>query len=60
LGFLVGWLVGLLVGWLVGWLVSFYFLETGFLCSLGYLGTYSVDQVGLELRDPPAFASQVL
>jgi hypothetical protein len=30
------------------------------LCSPGYPGTHSVDQAGLELRDPPAFASQVL
>jgi hypothetical protein len=26
----------------------------------GYLGTHSVDQAGLELRDPPASASGVL
>ena len=30
------------------------------LCSPGCLGTHSVDQAGLELRDPPASASQVL
>jgi hypothetical protein len=30
------------------------------LCSPGYPGTYFVDQVGLELRNPPASASQVL
>jgi hypothetical protein len=30
------------------------------LCSSGYLGTSSVDQAGLELRDPPPSASQVL
>jgi hypothetical protein len=30
------------------------------LCSPGYSGTHSVDQVGLELRNPPASASQVL
>ena len=30
------------------------------LCSPGYPGTYSVEQAGLELRDPRASASQVL
>jgi hypothetical protein len=30
------------------------------LCSPGCPGTHSVDQVGLELRNPPASASQVL
>jgi hypothetical protein len=30
------------------------------LCNSGCLGTHSVDQAGLELRDPPASASQVL
>ncbi|GAB1286311.1 Protein SCAI [Apodemus speciosus] len=30
------------------------------LCSPGCPGTYSVDQAGLELRNPPASASQVL
>jgi hypothetical protein len=30
------------------------------LCSPGCLGTHSVDQDGLELRNPPASASQVL
>jgi hypothetical protein len=30
------------------------------LCSPGCPGTHSVDQAGLELRDPPASASQVL
>jgi hypothetical protein len=30
------------------------------LCSLGCAGTHSVDQAGLELRNPPAYASQVL
>jgi hypothetical protein len=34
--------------------------ETGFLCSPGCPGTHSVDQAGLELRNPPASASQVL
>jgi hypothetical protein len=30
------------------------------LCSLGCPGTHSVDQAGLQLRNPPASASQVL
>jgi hypothetical protein len=30
------------------------------LCSPGYPGAHSVDQSGLELRNPPASASQVL
>jgi hypothetical protein len=30
------------------------------LCSPGCPGTHSVDQAGLELRNPPAFASQAL
>ena len=29
------------------------------LCSPGCLGTHSVDQAGLELRDPPASASRM-
>jgi hypothetical protein len=38
----------------------FWFFETGFFCSPGCPGTHSVDQAGLELRNPPASASQVL
>ena len=30
------------------------------LCSPGYPGTHSVDQIGLELRNLPASASHVL
>jgi hypothetical protein len=30
------------------------------LCSPGCPGTHTVDQAGLELRNPPAFASRVL
>jgi hypothetical protein len=30
------------------------------LCSPGCFGTHSVDQAGLELRNPPVSASQVL
>jgi hypothetical protein len=36
------------------------FRDRVFLCSLGYSGTHSVDQAGLELRNLPASASQVL
>jgi len=45
--------------WLVGW----DFRVTVSLCSSGCPGTFSVDQVGLKLRNclpPPASASQVL
>jgi hypothetical protein len=58
---------------LVHWLVFGFFLlvSLGFffgggvqdrvsLCSPGCPGTHSVDQAGLELRNPPASASQVL
>jgi hypothetical protein len=40
----------------------FLFFESGrvSLCSLGCPGTHSVDQAGLELRNSPASASQVL
>jgi hypothetical protein len=40
--------------------VSSLFFETGFLCSPSCLGDCSVDQAGLQLRDPPASASRVL
>jgi hypothetical protein len=38
----------------------FVFRDRVSLCSPGYPGTHSVDQAGLELRNPPASASQVL
>jgi hypothetical protein len=38
----------------------FWFFETGFFCSPGCPGTHSVDQAGLELRNPPASVSRVL
>jgi hypothetical protein len=38
----------------------FVFGDSLSLCSLGCPGTYFVDQAGLELRNPPASASQVL
>jgi hypothetical protein len=43
--------------------IFFYFLffrDRVSLCSPGCLGTHSVDQAGLELRNSPASASQVL
>jgi hypothetical protein len=42
-------------------ILIFFFSEAGFfLCSPGCPGTHFVDQAGLELRNPPASASQVL
>jgi hypothetical protein len=38
----------------------FCFFETVSLCSPGCPGTHAVDQAGLELRNLPASASQVL
>jgi hypothetical protein len=38
----------------------FWFPRQGFPVCLGCPGTYSVDQAGLELRNPPASASRVL
>jgi hypothetical protein len=38
----------------------FFFQDRVSLYSPGYPGTHSVDQAGLELRNPPASASQVL
>jgi hypothetical protein len=38
----------------------FFFRDRVSLCSPGCPGTHSVDQVGLELRNPPASASRVL
>jgi hypothetical protein len=38
----------------------FWFFETGFLCNPGCPGTHSVDQAGLELRNPSVSASRVL
>jgi hypothetical protein len=38
----------------------FCFSETGFLCSPGCPGTHFVHQAGIELRNLPASASQVL
>jgi hypothetical protein len=41
-------------------LFLFIFQDRVFLCSPGCLGTHSVDQAGLELRNLPASASQML
>jgi hypothetical protein len=41
-------------------LFVFVFQDRVSLCSPGCPGTHSVDQDGLELRNPPASASQVL
>jgi hypothetical protein len=41
-------------------LTFFFFWDRVSLCSLGCPGTHSVDQAGLELRNLPASASQVL
>ena len=40
--------------------VCFVFQDRISLCSPGCPGTHYVDQVGLELRNPPASASRVL
>jgi hypothetical protein len=63
-----GWAEGLSLAGLkafkwfpVQFVCLFWFFETGFLlCSPGCPGTHSVDQAGLELRNPLASASQVL
>jgi hypothetical protein len=41
-------------------LLFFVFRDRVSLCSPGCPGTHSVDQAGLELKNPPASASQVL
>jgi hypothetical protein len=38
----------------------FWFFETGFLCVVLAVLELILDQAGLELRNPPASASQVL
>jgi hypothetical protein len=47
----------LFVCWLVGFVLLF---ETGFLCIALAVLELTLDQAGLELRNPPASASQVL
>jgi hypothetical protein len=44
--------------WVIG--EPFFFWDRVSLCIPGYPGTHCVDQAGLELRNPPASASQVL
>jgi hypothetical protein len=47
----------------VFWVVCLFvclFQDRASLCSPGSPGAHSVDQAGLELRNPPASASQVL
>jgi hypothetical protein len=56
-GLFVCLVLGFLFVCLVGWLV---FGDRVSLCSPGCPGTHSVDQAGLELRNPPASASRVL
>jgi hypothetical protein len=51
------WVCFFFFGGGVGWLV---FKARVSLCIPGYPGTHFVDQAGLELRNPPASASQVL
>jgi hypothetical protein len=46
--------------WCMNHFFCFVFLDRVSLCSPGYPGTHSVDQVGLELRNPFASASRVL
>jgi hypothetical protein len=51
----------LFVCFLFFWFVSFcFFRDRVSLCSPGCPGTHSVDQAGLERRNPPASTSQVL
>jgi hypothetical protein len=46
--------------WPFGHVLDFFFRDRVSLCSPGCPGTHYVDQAGLELRNPPASASQVL
>jgi hypothetical protein len=50
----------LVFGFFVLFCFVFVFRDRVSLCSPGCPGTHSVDQAGLELRNPPASASQVL
>jgi hypothetical protein len=49
-----------LLGFLFGFGFVFVFRDRVSLYGPGYSGTHSVDQAGLELRNLPASASQVL
>jgi hypothetical protein len=46
--------------WFFGFCFVLFCCHRVSLCSLGCPGTHFVDQAGLELRNPPASASQVL
>jgi hypothetical protein len=48
------------LGFIFLFFLSFFLSETVSLYSPGCPGTHFVDQVGFELRNPPASASQVL
>ena len=51
----------LLLFWVFVCLFVLFCFGRGFLCvALAVPGTHSVDQAGLEIRNPPASASQVL
>jgi hypothetical protein len=56
------WLVGFVLGFGEWFLLGFVFVFRNrvSLYSPGCPGTHFVDQAGLELRNPPASASQVL
>ena len=56
--FFVLFCFGLVWFWFWFWFLVFW--DRVFLYSPGCPGTHSVDQAGLELRNPPASASQVL
>jgi hypothetical protein len=49
-----------LFGYLFIYLFIFVLRDRVSLCSPGCPGTHSVDQAGLELRNPPASASRML
>jgi hypothetical protein len=49
-----------LFGWLGFFVLFLFFQDRVSLCSPGCPGTHFVDQAGLELRNSPASASQVL
>jgi hypothetical protein len=58
--FFLFWFVLVCFGFVLFCFVLFCFRDRVSLYSPGCPGTHSVDQAGLELRNPPASASQVL